>query len=53
LSNGLCRLSTGGGHSARELYTDLKEISIAVKRPVILNGIENLATRPDPAERVL
>jgi hypothetical protein len=53
LSNGLCRLSTGGGHSARELYTDLKEISIAVKRPVILNGIENVATRPDPAERVL
>jgi len=53
LSNGLCRLSTGGGHSARELYTDLEEIYIAVKRPVILNGIENVATRPDLAERVL
>ena len=38
---------------ARELYTDLEEISIAVKRPVILNGIENVATRPDLAERVL
>jgi len=35
------------------LYTDLEEISIAVKRPVILNGIENVATRPDLAERVL
>ena len=46
LSDGLCRLSTGGGHSARELYTDLEEISIAVKRPVILNGIEDVATRP-------
>src|SRR5262249_40584927 len=53
LSNGLCRLSTGGAHSARELYTDREEISIAVKRPVILNGIENVATRPDLAERVL
>jgi hypothetical protein len=53
LSDGLCRLSTGGGHSARELYTDLEEISLAVKRPVILNGIEDVATRPDLAERVL
>jgi hypothetical protein len=53
LSDGLCRLSTGGGHSARELYTDLEEISVAVKRPVILNGIEDVATRPDLAERVL
>jgi hypothetical protein len=53
LSDGLCRLSTGGGHSARELYTDLEEISIAVKRPVVLNGIEDVATRPDLAERCL
>ena len=53
LSDGLCRLSTGGGHSARELYTDLEEISLAVKRPVILNGIEDVATRPDLAERAL
>jgi len=53
LSDGLCRLSTGGGHSARTLYTDLEEISLAVKRPVILNGIEDVAARPDLAERSL
>jgi 5S rRNA maturation endonuclease (ribonuclease M5) len=53
LSDACCRLSTGGGHSARTLYTDLEEISLAVKRPVILNGIEDVATRPDLAERVL
>jgi hypothetical protein len=53
LSDALCRLATGGGHSARALYTDLEEISLAVKRPVILNGIEDVATRPDLAERVL
>jgi hypothetical protein len=53
LSDALCRLATGGGHSARTLYTDLEEISLAVKRPVILNGIEDVATRPDLAERVL
>jgi hypothetical protein len=52
-SDAICRLSTGGGHSARELYTDLEEISLAVKRPVILNGIEDVATRPDLAERCL
>ena len=53
LSDAICRLATGGGHSARTLYTDLDEISLAVKRPVILNGIEDVATRPDLAERVL
>jgi hypothetical protein len=53
LSDALCRLATGGGHSARTLYTDLEEISLAVKHPVILNGIEDVATRPDLAERVL
>jgi hypothetical protein len=31
----------------------LEEISLAVKRPVILNGIEDVATRPDLAERAL
>jgi len=46
-------LSTGGGHSARTLYTDLEEISLAVKRPVIVNGIEDAATRHDRAERAL
>jgi hypothetical protein len=53
LSDGLCRLATGGGHSARELYTNLEEISIAVKRPVIINGIEDVAARPDLADRCL
>src|SRR5689334_5086983 len=53
LSDALCRLATGGGHSARTLYTDLEEISLAAKRPVVLNGIEDVATRPDLAERVL
>ena len=53
LSDGLCRLATGGGHSARGLYTDADEFVLAVKRPVILNGIEDVATRPDLAERAL
>lgn len=52
-SDGLCRLSTGGGHSARQLYSDGEEFSLSVKRPVILNGIDDVATRPDLAERAL
>jgi len=44
LSDGLCRLATGGGHSARPLYTDGEEFSLSVKRPVILNGIDDAAT---------
>ena len=53
LSDAICRLATGGGHSARTLYTDLEEISLAVKRPVFLNGIEDVAVRPDLADRAL
>jgi hypothetical protein len=52
-SDGICRLVTGGGHSARQLYTDGEEFSLSVKRPVILNGIEDVAARPDLAERAL
>jgi hypothetical protein len=53
LSDGLCRLATGGGHSARQLYTDGEEFSLSVKRPVIMNGIDDAASRPDLAERAL
>jgi hypothetical protein len=53
LSDALCRIATGGGLSKRSLYTDTDEISIEVKRPVIINGIEDVATRPDLADRVL
>lgn len=53
MSDALCRLSTGGGFSARRLYTDADETLIAVQRPVILNGIDDLASRPDLAERCI
>lgn len=53
MSDALCRLSTGGGFSARRLYTDSDETLIAVQRPVILNGIDDLASRPDLAERCI
>jgi hypothetical protein len=53
LSDALCRLSTGGGFSTRQLYTDEEEIIFEAKRPVMLNGIEELATRGDLLDRCL
>src|SRR5262249_1482769 len=53
LSDGLCRISTGGGHSARQLFTDGEAFSLRANRPVTLPGIKDVATRPDLAERSL
>lgn len=53
LSDALCRLATGGGFATRELYTDAEEILFEAQRPVILNGIEELATRSDLLDRSL
>jgi hypothetical protein len=53
LSDALCRLSTGGGFSTRELYTDDEEIIFDSQRPVILTGIEEVVTRGDLMDRSL
>jgi len=53
LSDALCRLATGGGFSTRELYTDSDEVIFDAMRPVILNGIDQLAERADLADRAL
>ena len=50
-SDDLCRLATGGGLSTRVLYTDDEEIAFQARRPVMVNGIEDLATRPDLLDR--
>lgn len=52
-SDSLCRVATGGGLATRELYTDGDEIIFDAKRPIILNGIAELATRSDLLERCL
>jgi len=51
LSDGLCRLSTGGGFATRQLYTDQDELLITASRAAILNGIEDFVTRSDLADR--
>lgn len=49
----LCTLSTGGGFAARQLYTNGEEHVLETKRPVMLNGISVIATRPDLIDRVV
>jgi hypothetical protein len=46
ISDTLCRLATGGGFAVRQLYTDQDEVLFDAARPVILNGIEDIVTRP-------
>jgi 5S rRNA maturation endonuclease (ribonuclease M5) len=53
LSDALCRLSTGGGFAARQLYTDADEVIFDAQRPVIVTGIVELATRSDLLDRSL
>lgn len=51
ISDTLCRLATGGGFAVRQCYTDQDEVLFDAARPVILNGIEDIVTRPDLADR--
>jgi hypothetical protein len=53
LSDALCRLATGGGYATRELYSDTDEIIMDAQRPMLLNGIENITTRGDLADRAI
>ena len=53
ISDTLCRLATGGGFAVRQLYTDQDEVLFNEARPIILNGIDEIVTRPDLADRAL
>ncbi len=49
----LCTLSTGGGFASRQFYTNGEEHVLECKRPVMMNGIAVVATRPDLIDRVI
>lgn len=51
LSDAICRLSTGAGFSTRKLWADNEEIIFSARRPVVLNGIGEIATRSDLLDR--
>jgi hypothetical protein len=49
----MCSMSTGGGDAARKLYTTDDEAAWDTKRPIVMNGINQLVTRPDLADRTI
>jgi hypothetical protein len=53
LSDALCRLATSSGYATRELYTNTDEILFAAQRPIMINGIEEVATRGDFLDRAI
>ena len=53
LSDALCRLATGGGLSTRTLFSNADETVLDACRPIIVNGIAELATRGDLRDRSL
>jgi hypothetical protein len=53
MSDALCRLATGGGFGTRALYRDDEERVFEQQRPIILNGIDAVATRQDLLDRAI
>lgn len=53
ISDALCALSTDGGFATRALYENDDETIFDQRRPVILNGIEELAERSDLVDRMV
>ena len=53
LSDALCRLATGGSFAVRQLYTDDEEVLFEASRPILLNGIEDVISRPDLGDRAI
>jgi hypothetical protein len=53
LSDALCRLASGGSFAVRRLYTDDEEVLFKAVRPILLNGIEEVISRPDLGDRAI
>jgi putative DNA primase/helicase len=53
LADALCRIATGGGFGTRKLHSDTDEVLFTATRPILLNGIPDLASRPDLADRAI
>jgi hypothetical protein len=53
ISDYLCKMSTGSGFMTRTLYTNSEATMFKAMRPVVINGIENVARRPDLLDRAL
>ena len=53
LSDALCCVATGLGFATRTLFTDGEESLFQAMRPIVVNGIEEVATRADFLDRAL
>ena len=53
LSDSFCRLTTGGGLGKRALFTDVDEVLLDARRPVLVTGIATMLTRGDAIDRAL
>jgi hypothetical protein len=51
MSDALCCVSTGGALTKRELYTNDEEVVMQVCKPILMNGIVNVATNADLLDR--
>jgi len=51
LSDSLCSLATGGSFGVRQHYSNDEEIIFSARRPIIVNGIADVASRPDLQDR--
>jgi hypothetical protein len=47
------RSAGGGSFAVRQLYTDDEEVLFQATRPILLNGIDDVISRPDLADRAL
>jgi hypothetical protein len=52
-SDALCRLATGGSFAVRRLYTNDDEVLFEAARPILLNRIEDVVSRPDFGDRAI
>lgn len=53
VSDMLCRACTGGGITARKLYTDNEEVVFVFHSPIVMNGISAPSQSPDLVDRSL
>jgi hypothetical protein len=51
LSDAFCRIATGAGFRTRTLHTDADEQLFETRRPLLLNGIDDIASRADLLDR--
>ena len=51
ISDTLCQAITGSGIQKRKMYTDAEDYICIFQRCMLMNGINNMATRPDLLDR--